>query len=69
MDILAIKPANTPMTNAGVRNYQATTFCTVVSNICESSGWKFLNVAFMTPRILRFLPDFLDDMAIPGRKN
>jgi len=48
MDILANKPASTPMTYAEVSKYQATKFCTVASNICGSSWWKFLSVTFMT---------------------
>ena len=59
---------NTPMTNAGVRQYQATKFCTVASDICGSSGWKFLSVTFMTSRILRFPRDIFGRSVDPWTK-
>jgi len=44
--------------NAGRQVAVATKFCTVAPNICGSSVYNLLYVAFLTPNILRWRLDF-----------
>ena len=45
-------------TNPGCQISQATKFCTVAPNICQSSAQRLFHVTFPVPRILRWSPGF-----------
>jgi hypothetical protein len=47
-------------TNPGRQPVLGTKFCTVAPNIGGSSVWNLLYVTLLAPRILRWLPGFLD---------
>jgi hypothetical protein len=51
-------PLSQGCTNLERQVTRPTTFCTLASNICQSSVWNVLHVTFLVPRILRWLLDF-----------
>ena len=44
---------NQRVTNPRLQVSVATKLCTVAPNICGPSGWKWLHVVILAPRILR----------------
>ena len=50
-------------TNSGCQIAQATKFCIVVPNICQSQAQRLLHVTFLVPRILRWSTSFWETSA------